>query len=552
MVPVLEYATFFGGSGPFSHEAAHAIAVDESGSVYLAGTADADDFVTSDGSFQEQFGGFSDAFVIKLNPDGRSIAYSTFLGGRFYDEAFAIAVDAHGAAYVTGMTQSDDFPTTRGAYEQEFTGEAGNDSTVFVAKISPDGSTLDFSTLLAGGDNAHIGTAIAVDASGASYVTGYTNGVGFPTTSGAYVSRGYGFDVFVTKLNPTGSSLVFSSVIGGSSEDYGTDIVVDVGGAIYVGGSTSSPNYPAVGVQFDDVTNLDNRQAALVMKFSPDASRLLIATVVGGSNSDACSGIAVDAGGNIYGVGATASSDFPTTAGAIQEDRIGFSFEAFVFKLSPSASTILYATYMGGEIADAALRIAIDDIGRMIVAGYTESPEFPLTDTAIDSQLSFAEAFVSIIDATGTTLEFSTFLGGSEPDFGLGLALDDSGGIYVCGQKMSPDFATTGFGVHEASSAFVAKLQLTPRTFEITSCDPSSGARRAKLDLTIAGDLFQTGATVNLGDGIKIRSVDVVSQRVIRVRIKVKKNAVPGPRDVTITNPDGSVAVLAGAFQIRS
>src|SRR6266853_243586 len=293
--PVLSYSTYLGGSGG---EKGLAIAVDTNGNAYVTGSTFSANFPTTAGSFQPTYGGVTDAFVTKLDPTGSALIYSTYLGGSSGDEGNAIAVDAGGSAYVTGIAGSD-FPTTPGAVEA--VGAIG----AFVTKLDPSGSALAYSTYLGGNRSGSNGSGIAVDAFGNAYVTGFASS-GYPTTPGAFqrtfnspagVNHPFTSDAFVTKLNPTGTGLVYSTYLGGSEVDFGTGIAVDVDGNAYVTGFTASADFPVTpgpqplyGGGFD----------AFVTKLQATGSALAYSTYLGGSGEDRGHGIAVDAHGSAY------------------------------------------------------------------------------------------------------------------------------------------------------------------------------------------------------------------------------------------------------------
>jgi hypothetical protein len=227
--PVLVYSTYLGGTG---HDHGYGIAVDATGAAYVMGTTRSEDFPTTVGAFGTAFGGSSDIFVTKLDPSGSALSYSTYLGGSENDTGYGIVVDGSGAAYVTGTTYSEDFPTTVGAFDTSYGG--GILSIAFVTKLDPTGVALVYSTYLGGdssgsGSSAHIGIGIAVDGTGAAYVTGTTYAGGsFPTTVGAFdIDYNGDSDAFVTKLDPAGTTLVYSTFLGGSSSDDASDVVVE-------------------------------------------------------------------------------------------------------------------------------------------------------------------------------------------------------------------------------------------------------------------------------------------------------------------------------------
>ena len=272
--PTLAYSTYLSGSGT---DVGEGIAVDSSGAAYVAGETDSTDFPTSPGAYRTAYtGGRRDAFVTKLAPDGRSLAYSTYLGGSSFDGGRGIAVDSSGAAYVAGETRSTDFPTSPGAYLRIYAGRGD----AFVAKLAPDGGSLAYSSYLGGSDNDS-GREIAVDSSGAAYVTGDTWSRDFPTSAGAPQTANAGNDdAFVTKLAPGGGSLAFSTYLGGSAFESLRGLAVDSSGAAYVTGGTTSSDFPTTAGAYQtrtaDAGNLDALVTKLRTKAVPRRPRCTI------------------------------------------------------------------------------------------------------------------------------------------------------------------------------------------------------------------------------------------------------------------------------------
>jgi Tol biopolymer transport system component len=458
------------------------IAVDASGCAYITGWTKSPDFPTTTGAYDTSHNGHTDVFVTKLSPDGRTLRYSTFLGGRDSEGGKAIAVDASGCAYITGLTESPDFPTTPGAYNTSYNGGGDYPYDAFFTKLSPDGRTLLYSTFL-GGSSADVGLAIAVDASGCAYITGGTESPNFPTTPGAYdPSYNGNGDVFVTKLSPDGRTLLYSTFLGGSSADVALAIAVDASGCAYITGYTSSSDFPTTPGAYDTSYNGGLRDA-FVTKLSPDGSTLRYSTFLGGSKEEGGISegidIAVDANGCAYITGVTLSPDFPTTPGAYDPSYNGDA-DAFVTKLSPDGSTLRYSTFLGGSKEEGGISegidiavdakgidIAVDASGCAYITGYTESPDFPTTPGAYDpSYNGDADAFVTKLSPDGSTLLYSTFLGGREKDEGIAIAVDGSGCAYITGKTYSLEFPTTfacdRLQSKEACTMFVTKLRLTP------------------------------------------------------------------------------------------
>jgi hypothetical protein len=502
--PSLAYSTFV-GSGDFGR----GIAVDSAGFAYVTGLAFSADFPTTAGAFDTTFdGALSDAFVTKLNPAGSGLIYSTFLGRSASDSGEAIAVDSAGAAYVTGQTSSPDFPTTAGAFDTSFNG--GNDA--FVTKLNPAGSGLAYSTFLGGSAPVDEGRSIAVDSTGAAYVTGQTPSADFPTTAGAYdTSLDGDADAFVTKLAPAGTALAYSTFLGGSAFDSGVGIAVDSAGAAYVTGDTPASDFPTTAGAFD--TTWNGQLDGFVTKLHPGGSRLTYSTFVGGSRSDFGDGISIDPAGAAYVTGGTGSTDFPTTPAASDPSFNGDT-DAFVTKLAPAGAALAYSTFLGGSAApfgrpaiDRGNGIAVDSAGAAYVTGLTTSSDFPVTAGAFDTNLNGSDdVFITKLSSAGSALTYSTFLGGSAitrgdvADEGRDIALDAAGAAYVTGSAGDFDFPTT-LGAFDTSfddsfDVFVAKITPGPQA-STPRCKVTNGGRISAANgdtATFAGNARADGA----------------------------------------------------------
>ncbi|MGA7340780.1 MAG: SBBP repeat-containing protein [Terracidiphilus sp.] len=380
----LVYSTFLSGVDIY------AVAVDPSGSAYVAGGAG---FAEASGApgfpvvnaFQStSHGSIENAFVTKLSPDGSSLIYSTYLGGSYSDEAFGIAVDSLGSAYVTGLTNSYGFPTENPiqASCDDCGYSTGNlfDGDAFVTKFSADGSSLVYSTYL-GGSEEDVGQSIAVDSSGSAYVTGLTQSTDFPTANPFQAANASilltttGANAFVAKLKPDGSALDYSTYLGGADEDYGAGIAVDSAGSAYVTGFAQSHNFPTKN-PFQATMLGDND--AFVTKFNADGTSLVYSTFLGGQSATQGSSIAVDSFGNAYVTGSTTSNYFPVV-GATQTNCLSCSSytSAFVSQFNATGSALLFSTYLGGSNTNTAFGLALDPSGNAYVAGLTKSTDFP-------------------------------------------------------------------------------------------------------------------------------------------------------------------------------
>ncbi|HLX84772.1 MAG TPA: SBBP repeat-containing protein [Terriglobales bacterium] len=377
------------------------------------------------------------------------LIYSTYLGGSGGDVGLAIAVDSAGNAYVTGFTRSTDFPVTSGALQTNADCSVNGCANAFVSKINPSGTALVYSTYLGGGVGAQ-GTSIAVDSTGNVYVTGLA-GANFPLVNPLQPTYGGNFDAFVSKINPSGSALVYSTYLGGSGQDLGFGIAVDSAGNAYVTGNTGSPNFPTTPNAFQTVCNgggspcgNPNRDA-FVAKINPKGSALVYSTYLGGSGDESGDGIAVDNAGNAYITGFTGSTNFPTKSPLQPGNHgtyVGCPCNAFVTKLNFSGSALVYSTYLGGSNNDSGLGIAVDSAGDAYVAGFAGSGDFPTMNAWQPTLGSGLNAFVSKIDPSGSAFVYSTYLGGNDHDFAQGIATDSKGNAYVIGIALSTNFPT--------------------------------------------------------------------------------------------------------------
>jgi hypothetical protein len=424
-----------------------------------------------DGGYGFALGAYDPRYPLVIDP---GLDYSTFIGGNGVDRGEGIAVDGEGRAYVTGYTESADFPTTPGAFD---TTHNGGVRDAFVTKFNARGSAIAYSTLL-GGTNDDRGHGIAVDGMGNAYVTGGTGSLEFPTTTGAFdATHNAGVEAFVTKLNASGSALIFSTYLGGTEFDQGMGIAVREGRA-YVTGETasfdsSSSDFPTTPGAFDTSFNGGdiNGGDVFVTKLNAAGSALAYSTFLGGTKVDQGWGIAVDGEGRAHVTGQTASfdsssSDFPTTPGAFDTSFNGVR-DAFVTKLNSSGSALIFSTFLGGTNGAGGLGIAVRE-GRAYVTGETSSTDFPTTPGAFDTSFNGnGDVFVTKLNAAGSRLAYSTFLGGTNQDFGsalagMGIAVDGEGRAYVTGSTNSADFPTTP-GAFDTSyngieDAFVTKL----------------------------------------------------------------------------------------------
>jgi hypothetical protein len=525
--PVVTYATYLGGS---SVEQGTAIAVDGAGNAYVAGYTGSPDFPTVN-AYDRSIGkrGDVDVFVSKLNPTGTALVWSTYVGGSIgTDRAIGIAVDPTGSVYLTGQTSGTDFPTSATAWQKATTGGGG-----FVTRLVPAGNALVYSTYVAGATPS----AIAVDADGNAYVGGSATSA-FSSTPGALqpaTGNPAGQTGFVLKLNAAGTAPVFSTFFGGTGGEDATSIALDARGGVYVGGWTTSFDFP-VRNAFQPARSAG--KDAFVAKLAGDGSQLVYSTLLGGVLDDSVNAIAVDGTGNAYVAGETYSADFPVKDG-FQMQKAGNRLinasvgNAFVAKLSASGRSLVYSSFIGGEVcltlcqlvfgpqpqfrADAAYGIAVDGTGHAYVTGIARSYTFPLVDSSSPRKQQDSEdsGFVAKVSISGNSLLWSTFIrtGFNEPDnkwtrvppgAASAAAVDSSGAVYVAGDADgASNFQTTPGAVQTSNTggaaAVIAKFAGSPAMTLTTSNAVADTLTPITLTATLSGSL-STG-TVAFVDG---------------------------------------------------
>jgi hypothetical protein len=502
----LVYGTYLGGG---LGSEGYAVAVDDQGQVTLTGRTHAWDFPTTPGAFNVTFAAGAcgvppntypcpDAFVSQLSSDGSTLLFSTFLGGSNADVGNVVALTAQGQVIAAGLTLSGDFPATAGALDVTCGTDAncndnGTDrySDGFIALLSSNGSVLGYSTYL--GDSRSDGIRGGhVDTAGRFWVAGFTESPGFPTTAGAFDRQFNGAtDGFVARLSADGRALEYGSFIGGSDSDSAYAVDLDRAGRVYIAGQTSSDDFPVPPGAFDH--QLNGATDAFVMRLNSAGSTMEYAIYLGGSSDEIARGLAVDALDRVYVGGNTNSIDMPVTPGAYQPGFGGGTcgqstpcYDAFMARLGSDGSSFQYATFLGGSNNDYLRSVVIDSANRVYISGDTYSANFPVTPDAFDTNFDghASDCYVSRLNETGNSLEYSTFIGGFTHDWGSPMARDGSGNVYLTGQTQgSSDFPTTPGAFDPYTSgrrdlAFVVKLRIGPYAPSILAPieQPNAGA----------------------------------------------------------------------------
>ena len=366
-----------------------------------------------------------------------TMIWSTLLGGEQSEKGLSITIDSDGNLLVTGRTRSPDFPTTPGCFDATH----GGMNDVFVAKLDPSGATLIWSTLLGGSGDDVIPT-ITVDASGNPVLAGTTTSSDFPVTAGAYDTTSNGLrDSWIVKLDASGSELIWGTYWGGSGNEVINRVLMDQEDCPVVVGFTTSADLPMTPASHDPLHN--GNWDAFVGRFSPDGSQLLAGTFLGGPGDDIGNGLALDQAGHAVVVGEAGGMGFPTTPGAFQNSSAGGQ-DIFVSKLDMTDATMVWSTLIGGSGHDTGVNLVLDMAGRPVVTGSTASVNFPTTAGVFDEVFNGnSDACISVFDPEGGTLEWSTFFGGSNVDKGWALAVDPANRMVVVGVTNSADLPSS-------------------------------------------------------------------------------------------------------------
>ncbi len=427
--PSILISGYFGGS---SEDNITAVGIDALNNVVTAGWTTSSSLPASSGA-QSKYAGSTDAFVASFLPNGGGMIYCTYLGGSGDDQALGLGLDSERNVYITGFTQSTNFPVV-GAVQTHLKGTRD----AFVSKLNAAGNALVYSTYL-GGSGVDTGYAIAVQSTNAVTIVGDTTSTNLPVTPGAFqpVSAG-GQDVFIAKLPPAGSPLTFLTYLGGSGLDHASSVFVGYGGGISLGGYTWSNNFPTLAAS---QPQSGGGQDGFVTRINP-SFQIYFSSYVGGSGADEVTGVYKDGLGNVIAAGTTSSANFPVTAGAFQT-TFGGQTDGFIARYSV-AGPLLESTYLGGALSDSITAITQDFHGDPYVTGFTSSQDFPVQNPTQNANAGAMDAFVVKMNNTLSSVIFGTYLGGSGSEGGNAIAVDNETSVVVGGQTDSGNFPAAG------------------------------------------------------------------------------------------------------------
>lgn len=570
----LQFLTYFGGN---RFDTGLAVGVDSAGNPYLAGVTLSSNLPASGGA-QTAFGGEDDGFIAKFNSTGSRLLWATYVGGNAADWAAGMAVDSQGGAWLTGWTQSTNFPV-RGAFQS---GTAGGGSDVFITRVSPTGENFTYSTYF-GAEGRDLGSGIAVDAQGILHITGATTSNNLPTGVAPRGTVAGDLDAFIAKLNPATNQVIYGRVLGGAGEDYGTGIAVDPAGNSYVVGHTKSPGFPATRTSAQ--STFGGNTDIFVARLNGNTGATDYATFLGGNGDDWTEAIAVDAAGSAYVAGWTNSGNFPVR-NPIQANYQGGGgsanqrFDAIVARLSPGGDSLLYSTYFGGAGEDKAYGVTLDPGGNVLITGTTTTPLLSgasagLTVGAQGSTDAFlarlsADTALSLVVAQPGSIALTARLGDTAPlTSDISLTATGSSTTYTVGTNatwlsvtpesgqiprtlrvaVNPALLPPGPSIAEVTIRSGTNSVTVPVTVNVilapvvTSANPSAlppGQGAATVVLTGNGYTAQSVVDVN---GIRVNAA-FLDARNLRVTIPPELTRSEGNLNVVVINPDARSATF--------
>lgn len=419
------FSTYY---GDIETDDADVLAVDSLGNTYLGCHSDSKN-LPGNSKYSYKLAGGMDAFIVKLNSDGKKVDYITQLGGKDWDAVQGIISDSERNIYVVGTTYSSDFPISKNEFQKEF----GGKSDAFVAKLDSKGKVIW--SILLGGNADEDGRDIAIDSNNNIHIVGRTSSKNFPTTTKALQQQSAGgIDAFITSIDSNGNVLV-SSYIGGSGDDIGFAINTNANGKLYISGTTNSHDFP---IKNAIQNKINGKNDVFLAALNKNITTLEFSSYLGGSNSDQLYGMDVDSLGNIIITGVTSSTNFPVTKKTYQQKLSGKT-DIFISKINSKKTSLTYSTYLGGNKDDSPRDIAVDSDGNTYIVGKTNSDNYPHKNSNV-IRSGKSDAIITLIDKNGSALLYSTLYGGDAVETFEGIALGVDGSITVSGLSNSTNF----------------------------------------------------------------------------------------------------------------
>jgi flagellar hook capping protein FlgD/beta-propeller repeat-containing protein len=449
-------STFIGGSATDgAYYTGDDIKIDANGNIFVTGATTSLDFPTQPGAFNQNNSGGSDVYIIKMSSDLSTLLACTYIGGRNNDEARDLVIDQNGNIYVTGITESSNFPTINSSFDTSYNGGSSSpygSGDAFVCKLDNNLSQLLASTFI-GGSGHDNSSSITFDNNNNVFISGTTSSINFPYTSSAYDTTyqpGGNFqdDVFIVKLDNNLSTLLAGTYLGGSADDFSEAIAVDNAGNVYVSGWLTSTNFPTTPGCYDNSYN-GYYYDSFISKLNNDLSNLIASTFLGGSSWEFIYGMCLDDNNNVYVTGHTSSTNFPTSASAYDRSYNSSSGanigdDVFVTKLNNSLSAMEASTYLGGSQWENGWNVSLEN-NNVYVSGTTSSNNFPTSPNAYDSNYDGGnkyngDVFISKLDYNLTTLNASTYLGSTGNESIGSIGIVNNGNVYISGSTSSQNF----------------------------------------------------------------------------------------------------------------
>jgi hypothetical protein len=469
------YSTYFGGS---ASEEYVWTATDSAGHVWVTGGTTSTDLLTTANAYNNTNSGSYDIFVAEFDGHNGSLLYSTYIGGSDYELPMAIRIDSYDNIWISGETGSSDFPITLDALNSTLTGPID----MFILELSGSDGSLLYSSYI-GGSGAESAYSIDFDNEGNLWATGITTSSDFPLVqSSLYKVFNGSEDVVLFELSANGTTLLYSTYIGGTSVDEGYKVLLDYADNVWVTGATDSSDFLVTNDAYNSTIN--GGTDIFLLKMPHDGSSIIYSTYLGGSSYDSIGSITFDSDGNLWGTGSTSSGDFPTTPDAY-DSSYGTNYDCVVFQFSTNNSILLYSTYLGGLGDDEAYSISVDRNDAVWIVGTTSSNTFPTTDDAFNITINGGQdAFLLSLAANGTTLYYSTFLGCSNIESFTSSVLSPSGQVWIVGETQSTDFPTTA-NAYNGSASGSNDLFLTCFTIYSTPDSPTNLSSTESMDQNV-------------------------------------------------------------------